>query len=286
MVVALEACYSGSIFDGDLLKSNLNIYSMTAANSNEVSYSKFYDYDLATYLSDVFSQNLIYSLISCEKNDSTLEVEYDLVKNQTKTSHVSQFGNVMMAKTTKLNEFLSSTNSTIVKDKCSKKRELDLLTNDDRLVWASSEVKFMNHFFMVNDEDHLSKQNESTISYHKELLEKIRNARKHLKDHFFGINEKIAKLLDLNFKNLLKNDDRIRDRKCYEDLVHVYHQNCYKINEHTYLSRYLHMFYKACNSLKDNFLNEQDKRIKNEQMQSLVIDQCKLERTKFTIKVD
>ncbi len=56
MVFYIEACESGSMFE-NLLPRNFNVYATTAANSEESSYACFFDYELLTYLGDVYSVN-------------------------------------------------------------------------------------------------------------------------------------------------------------------------------------------------------------------------------------
>ncbi|KAL1423961.1 hypothetical protein MTO96_020754 [Rhipicephalus appendiculatus] len=54
MVIYVEACHAGSVFDG-LLPDNINVYVTTAANPFENSYSCYYDEYLKTPLGDAYS---------------------------------------------------------------------------------------------------------------------------------------------------------------------------------------------------------------------------------------
>ena len=54
MVLYVEACESGSMFDG-VLRSDINVYATTAANPDESSYACYYDKKRATYLGDRYS---------------------------------------------------------------------------------------------------------------------------------------------------------------------------------------------------------------------------------------
>lgn len=274
MLVTLEACYSGSIFDQNLLKSNLSIYAITASNSKEESFAEFYDLKKDTYLSDIFTQNWINSWISCEKTDSTLAEQYEIVRNRTNTSHVSQFGNLNLAKSTKINDFLyPSAIKGLANQKCINRRVAGR-TSPDRLVSPSSDVKFTAY-------EHLSKQDKLSDE-HTRVIEELRKGRHFLKEHILKLSERLAGLLNLSSTALLNHDEMIEDRECYEQLVHVYHQNCFKINEHTYLSRYLQIFYKACNAL----INDKMKSTKIKQLETAIIEQCKsLEPKDFKIKI-
>ncbi|KAK7260709.1 hypothetical protein RIF29_26979 [Crotalaria pallida] len=91
MVIYVEACEAGSMFEG-LLPNDINIYATTASNGTENSYA---DYCPETFGSD--------------KNDmrkETLKQQYETVKRRTlsgdgdigHTSHVMQFGDIKLNK--------------------------------------------------------------------------------------------------------------------------------------------------------------------------------------------
>eukprot|EP00122_Pirum_gemmata_P009333 Pgem_evm1s8624 len=52
LVFYMEACESGSMFDG-LLEGNEDIFATTAANTHQSSYACYYDADRNTFLGDV-----------------------------------------------------------------------------------------------------------------------------------------------------------------------------------------------------------------------------------------
>ncbi|PQQ21142.1 vacuolar-processing enzyme [Prunus yedoensis var. nudiflora] len=99
MVFYIEACESGSIFEG-LLPNKMNIYATTAANAEESSYGTYCpgepevpeEYD--TCLGDLYS---ISWLEDCDSNDlrkETLEKQYERVRRRTNDSHVMQYGDM------------------------------------------------------------------------------------------------------------------------------------------------------------------------------------------------
>jgi len=97
LVFYLEACESGSMFDGRL-PSNISIFATTAANGQESSWgtycppsSKVDGKNLHSCLGDLYSVNW---MEDADKGDNTesLEKQYEIVKNLTTRSHVSQFG--------------------------------------------------------------------------------------------------------------------------------------------------------------------------------------------------
>ncbi|KAK7338517.1 hypothetical protein VNO77_19129 [Canavalia gladiata] len=104
MVIYLEACEGGSMFEG-LLPNNINVYATTASNAYENSYAlycpDFYPFappEYTTCLGDVYSVSW---LEDSEKNDMTKETlhqQYETVRRRTlvgeinTTSHVMQYG--------------------------------------------------------------------------------------------------------------------------------------------------------------------------------------------------
>eukprot|EP00347_Sterkiella_histriomuscorum_P012968 403366523 len=98
MVVYIEACESGSIFEGKL-EDNLNIYVMTASNAFESSWATYcYPDDLingehlGTCLGDLFSVNWMEDSDQQNLEKETLLQQFEKVKNETDQSHVMQYG--------------------------------------------------------------------------------------------------------------------------------------------------------------------------------------------------
>lgn len=91
MVFYVEACESGSMFQG-LLPNDINVFATTAANGEESSYACYWDDKRGTYLGDVYSVRWMEDADTEEVMRETLTNEYHIVKAETNTSHVQQFG--------------------------------------------------------------------------------------------------------------------------------------------------------------------------------------------------
>jgi len=91
MVFYVEACESGSMFEG-LLANDLNVFATTAANGDESSYACYWDDERQTYLGDVYSVRWMEDSDREQIYHETLTDQYHLVKAETNTSHVRQFG--------------------------------------------------------------------------------------------------------------------------------------------------------------------------------------------------
>ncbi|KAG6423392.1 hypothetical protein SASPL_113787 [Salvia splendens] len=107
LVFYLEACESGSIFEG-LLPEGLNIYATTAANAEESSWGTYCPGDSPSSTPDEYGTCLadLYSVAWMEDSDAhnlrteTLRQQYQLVKKRTAAgnsyygSHVMQYGDL------------------------------------------------------------------------------------------------------------------------------------------------------------------------------------------------
>lgn len=94
MVLYIEACESGSMFYKLKLPSNINIFATTAANAVESSYACYYDNKRRTYLGDVYSVKWMEDSDTADFTTETLESQFKVVKDETNTSHVQQFGDM------------------------------------------------------------------------------------------------------------------------------------------------------------------------------------------------
>lgn len=93
LVFYLEACESGSMFN-KILKKNINVYATTAANPHESSYACYYDSKRGVYLGDVYSVKWMENSDAVDLNKETLEQQFKIVKRETNTSHVMQYGDL------------------------------------------------------------------------------------------------------------------------------------------------------------------------------------------------
>ncbi|KFD70271.1 hypothetical protein M514_09230 [Trichuris suis] len=96
MLIYVEACESGSMFHSTLPR-DIEIYATTAANGQESSYACFYDETLKTYLGDCYSVNWMEDSDRANLDEETIEQQFKLVKKETNTSHVKQYGDLTVA---------------------------------------------------------------------------------------------------------------------------------------------------------------------------------------------
>uniref|UniRef100_A0A0N5ASI8 legumain n=1 Tax=Syphacia muris TaxID=451379 RepID=A0A0N5ASI8_9BILA len=94
MVFYLEACESGSMFNG-ILNKTTNIYAVTAANEHESSWAMYCDNGLKLpCLGDEFSVNWMKDSEVEDLRKETLQKQFDLVRDKTNLSHVMKYGDM------------------------------------------------------------------------------------------------------------------------------------------------------------------------------------------------
>lgn len=100
MVIYIEACESGSMFE-NILADNINVYAITAANSDESSWGTYCPPDdmvngveINSCLGDLFSVNWMEDADKFSPAKETLDQQFVRVKNLTDKSHVMRFGDL------------------------------------------------------------------------------------------------------------------------------------------------------------------------------------------------
>jgi len=98
MVVYIEACESGSMFE-NILPDNINIYALSAANSTESSWgtycgsaAKVNGVGVGSCLGDLFSVNWMEDADRANMATETLQDQYETVAKETTKSSVLQWG--------------------------------------------------------------------------------------------------------------------------------------------------------------------------------------------------
>ncbi|TNV79679.1 hypothetical protein FGO68_gene10388 [Halteria grandinella] len=100
MVIYIEACESGSMFEG-ILADNINVYAITAANAEESSWGTYcppndmvHGVEINSCLGDLFSVNWMEDADKSAPSKETLDQQYVRVKNLTAQSHVMRYGDL------------------------------------------------------------------------------------------------------------------------------------------------------------------------------------------------
>ncbi|XP_051967983.1 legumain-like [Xyrauchen texanus] len=92
MVIYMESCYSGSMLQG--LPSSCNVYGISASTPTESSYACFYDERRNACLADLFSVSLFQHVETHDRRWTTLESQFQFLKNEVKKSTPCKYGNM------------------------------------------------------------------------------------------------------------------------------------------------------------------------------------------------
>uniref|UniRef100_A0A0D9XPY1 Legumain prodomain domain-containing protein n=1 Tax=Leersia perrieri TaxID=77586 RepID=A0A0D9XPY1_9ORYZ len=107
LVIYVEACESGSIFQG-LLPSNIGVYAMTASNATESSWATYCSTPgYTTCLGDLFSVTWMEDA-DLRKHGETIGQQYAIVKKRTTASNVLVFGDLRIGSQPLNNYYLAA----------------------------------------------------------------------------------------------------------------------------------------------------------------------------------
>ncbi|KAK9923944.1 hypothetical protein M0R45_032340 [Rubus argutus] len=245
MVFYLEACESGSMFEG-LLPKNLSIYATTAANAQESSYATYcYDDDprvpkeFGTCLGDLYS---ISWMEDCDANDlrkETFGVQYGRVRNRTDESHVMKYGDMSHIK-----EFLFTYMGAAPLNHSYAPFKATLSESLSRSV-SQRDVALLHFQHKVNRAPTGSHEK---FEAQKQLLDEIAR-RKH-------VDYSITKIGELLFgtekgSNVLTNvrpsgQPLVDDWDCFKMFIRTYESHCGKLS--AYGMKYTRAFANMCNA--------------------------------------
>uniref|UniRef100_A0A6M2CGW5 legumain n=1 Tax=Rhipicephalus microplus TaxID=6941 RepID=A0A6M2CGW5_RHIMP len=230
MTIYIEACESGSMFDG-LLPDNVNVYATTAANPDEPSYACYWDEKRLTFLGDVYSVNWMEDSDKEDLHKETLIEQFNIVKEETNTSHVMEYVDLSIGKLS-VSEFQGE-----------KKAKPVVLPKVPYDAVSSRNVPIAI----------LRKKLASAVKAHekKSLKKKLFQA---LKNRSFLRNKVTDIALSLTRDNpddvvsVLTSKTRLTKLNCYEKAVRHFNDRCFKLSKNAYAFEQLRVFANMCES--------------------------------------
>ncbi|KAI1294205.1 Legumain [Halotydeus destructor] len=242
LVLYIEACESGSMFEG-LLPSNLNIFASTAANGEESSYACYYDDVRETYLGDVYSVNWLQdSDARASLSRETIASQFKLVKKETNTSHVQEFGDLTIGRL-HVAEFQGL-----------KRRSLNETTCDCATVdpWVdavpSHDVPLMIQLKKAEKASNESERQQLMVKYDEMVA-----GREAMMDSMELLARRFDEQLDeVDFDDLWSRKSPLTRHECYERLVETYQEHCFNFTTHPYSLRYLYLLVNVCEAVSED----------------------------------
>ncbi|PIO76231.1 peptidase C13 family protein [Teladorsagia circumcincta] len=233
LVFYLESCESGSMFE-NVLKSNINVYAITAANSHESSWGTFCENDMRLpCLGDLFSVNWMKDSDEEDLNVETLEHQYELVKRMTNLSHVMHFGDMHIA-----NEPVGWFQG---QRKVHRKKIDYIDEKPDRTVsWPSRDVELM---YL-----HQLKYSTNDIYEVKELnrrIRKIHEDRRGIKSLVLELTDNLVETL-ADRRRMFEERNTVEDLDCHDEVVRAFDLICVDINKYDYALKYIYVLNNLC----------------------------------------
>uniref|UniRef100_A0A646QJ75 legumain n=1 Tax=Hemiscolopendra marginata TaxID=943146 RepID=A0A646QJ75_9MYRI len=228
MVMYIEACESGSMF-AKLLPNNINIFVTTAANPKESSYACYYDEQRETYLGDVYSVKWMEDSDKENLNSETLNKQFHIVKQETNTSHVQEYGDLSIAKL-KVAEFQGAA----------------ACNCDTRLPEVPLGAVLSHEVPLMILKRKIMKAN--SFEEHSELKLKL---KKMLRNRDFLSNVVKNIVNDATFSQdqanqILSDKFDLEDFDCYEKVARYFSSNCFALSKNDYALRHMYAFVNMC----------------------------------------
>lgn len=230
MVFYIEACESGSMFEG-LLPENINVYATTAANAKESSYACYYDAKRDTYLGDVYSVMWMEDSDKEDLEKETLHEQYQIVKKETNTSHVMEYGDKKIAEEV-CGEFQGNVGVENRQRKSLPRVPFDAVPSED----VPLAILTRRLSSGVNGPEE--------IATRKELNELLQTRT--------DILNTVNRIVELSSRNERQNDRILKSRyrltnfDCYEPVAELFDERCYDISQHEYAARRLYLLVNLC----------------------------------------
>ncbi|ELT99476.1 hypothetical protein CAPTEDRAFT_108468 [Capitella teleta] len=235
LVFYIEACESGSMFDG-LLPEDINVFATTAANGEESSYACYFDQLRKTYLGDVYSVMWMEDSDAEDLSSETLQQQFRIVKKETNTSHVQEFGDMNIAKEPVANfqGGKKSTKFTLPK--------VPVSVNSHRFwLFASEQVPMaiLHHRLLAAT----SMQEEKIIL---DELHALREVRPYLLVNVMDSIVKDASRDHRQSDRLLNVRYKLTNHACYQPAVELFDERCFDISQNDYALRQLYKLVNLC----------------------------------------
>jgi len=237
LVVYIEACESGSMFKG-LLDDSLAAFATTASNATTSSFACYYDPKRETFLGDVYS---IKWLEDSDKEDiekETLEQQYKIVKKETNTSMVCQFGDMSISKMTvgsfQGEKAAESTRPPVPPQwlSCGKTA---VAGPQVPIAIQQNIIKFSND----------PKEQEAARAEIQALMKN----RQFMEEKTKSIVSTVLGTDDVDsINNMLHNNIELERFDCYYAAVDAYHEHCFNVGRNDYALRQLNTFVNLCHA--------------------------------------
>lgn len=233
MVLYVEACESGSMFNKHRLPSNINIFATTAANGVESSYACYYDRKRRTYLGDVYSVKWMEDSDKADFSTETLEDQFKLVREETNTSHVQQFGDMTIS-TMAIGNFQG--NGEIRHDNTTKKNPSVPITD----AIPSPDVPLHIMYNKLKDAQ-TSEERDIALKMIIEETQMRHTIKKTMRDVVENLVENKEKQ-----NHIIKTPAEPTNYYCYKEAITKFKKTCFDFNRYEHALRHIYVLSNLC----------------------------------------
>lgn len=227
LVFYLEACESGSMFSG-LLPNNINIFATTASDPTSSSYACYYDNLRHTYLGDVYSVNWMEDCDAEDITKETLAQQYAIVKQETNTSTVCEYGDISISSQPVSNFLGAGSSAKRVPVSRDPKRFSDAVSS--RLV----DVEILKRRIAADP---------TNMELRQKMIEKI-NKRQTVRFTFEAIIELAAGFHNVNHH--MSQRLAVKNLTCVESCTVRFHNKCFNLGQEHYALEHTFAFVSMC----------------------------------------
>lgn len=233
MVFYIEACESGSMFSRHKLATNINVFATTAANGAESSYACYWSRSLQTYLGDVYSVKWLENSDKANFNTETLSQQFKVVKKETNTSHVMEFGDLTMG------------NMVLEMFQGGAAEKYTNLTKATPPVSTADAVPSPDVPLMILKHRYTEAQSEIERAEAAYLLEREISTRSEIRETMKKVVEKLVGN-PLKQKKLLSKKATPYMEKCYKEAVTKFRKTCFDYNKYEHALRHIYVLANLC----------------------------------------
>ncbi|KJH49310.1 peptidase C13 family protein [Dictyocaulus viviparus] len=243
-VFYLEACESGSMFDGTL-SDDMNIYAMTAANPHESSWGTYCDNDMnLPCLGDLFSVSWMQDSEKHNIDVETLQSQFINVRKLTDESHVMSYGS------------LNLTNEPVGWFEGEQKRKATSIpfrttnpyeTEYPKISWPARDIELMH---LRNNLKKISSNSLRSLALKRRIAE-IHKNRRNIEALFTNLIDNLLPNID-DRKEMFMKRNIVKDLICHHNVVKAFDSICIDVNKFDYALKYIYVLNNLCVKVDDS----------------------------------
>ncbi|KAF7257014.1 hypothetical protein EG68_06007 [Paragonimus skrjabini miyazakii] len=229
MVLYIEACFSGSMFE-DILPQNIRVFTTTAANPHESSYAAFCDDTvITTCLADEYSYNWMVDTETHDIHRLSLQQQYCDVKDVTRNSHVMEYGDLSMG-SLPIDQFQTHN---------LKKGGLAMNTVNTKPVHTKRSTTAHVFALMKHAMEAKMEEDHSVAMRKLHRIMQLGTIVKHLFDDIVAEVRKLPEPAE-------KPSSKLEQLLCFEKVFKVFQNNCFTIQQVPEVAQHVTQFHHLC----------------------------------------